>query len=95
MLAHYVLETSRTGTEIERTLPEPYYTTKGNAFYICILYTLALGQYYNKVFNLLQVPVIITVVNTRFTNIHIVKNPMLYNHYVILALHMQRMSYHH
>ena len=75
MLAHYILERTRTGTELQRTLLEPYYTTKGNAFYICILYTLALGQYYNKVFNLLQVPVIITVANTRFTNIHTVKNP--------------------
>ena len=75
MLTHYILERSRTGTEVQRTLPELYYTAKGNASYICILYTLALGQYYNKVFNLLQVPVIITVVNTRFINIHTVKNP--------------------
>ena len=61
MVAHYILERTRTGTELQGTLLEPYYTTKGNACYICILYTLALGQYYNKVFNLLQVSVIITV----------------------------------
>ena len=81
MLAHYILETSRTGTEVERTLPEPYYTTKGNTCYICILYTLPLGQYYNKVFKLIQVPVIIIVVNTRFANIHTVKNSGASEHY--------------
>ena len=72
---HTVLARTRTGTEVQRTLLEPYYTTKGHLLHLHIVYPSIGTGTTIKYWTLQQLPVIITLANIRFTNILTVKNP--------------------